>query len=601
MLMIMVLNSKKCSTMRKFITTMLIAAAAFTACVQNDEVVVPNNDKVSFNIAFNSPQTRTVLVEEDGKFHAEWKAGDVFEIFQIVDVAYLASSKERKYHSSKSAISADGISATEAIEFDAYTANTYRYLFTTTDATCNNAATYIALVLPATQAPSAMNTFDGASDMIVSKTVDRTSQPSNETITFDNYRISAIAKVTIKNLALAAGDEVKSVKFVRETEGKYLAGKLTSFTWDNINAGTPFAGCSESDTSNAVTVTLPEAQTGDFSYYMNVWPVTLEAGEAYSVVVTTKNDSYIKTGTIPANKPLSFTMGDITTLTVNMAGVVAESLKNPAVEMPDYVTVAGIKWAMGNLEYEKDGATDEGFAAGWRIAPSQEHHFNMDVTGTANLTDYNKVAHFNFGGIADYASLKADSAVQIEGSSALDFSGKMFTDATCTTPTTSWAEAKYGDIAYWASQGQYRMPKATEFDTLFANAKYTIATYNNITGVYFCDPETGENPGLVEGETKDLTVDDLKKGLFLPCTGRAYNNTEYKIYKVGTQAIYRTSTVDAHSQDGNGYGTIYYVYKEGEIETQAFFNDGLRPSGNNAGTYNYGSMARYSIRPIYNK
>ncbi len=581
--------------MRKFITTILITAATLTACVQNDEVVVPNNDKVSFNIAFNSPQTRTVLVEKDGKFHAEWKAGDVFEIFQIVDVSYKAGSNNRFYHSVISAISADGTSATEAIEFDAYTANTYRYLFTTTDATCNNVAKYIALVLPAAQAPSAMNTFDGASDMIVSKTVDRTSQPSNETITFDNYRISAIAKVTVKNLALAAGDEVKSVKFVRETEGKYLAGKLTSFTWDNINAGTPFAGSSESETSNAVTVTLPEAQTGDFSYYMNVWPVTLEAGEAYSVVVTTKNDLYIKTGTIPANKPLSFTMGDITTLTVNMDGVVAESLKNPAVEMPEYVTIAGIKWAMGNLEYELNGTTDEGFAAGWRIAPSQEHHFYMDVYGDLkNLTNYNKVAHFNFGGIEDYASIDATKAVQIEGTPAFDFSGKMYSDSACTAETTDFAAAKYGDIAYWASNGQYRMPTAAEFDTLFAKTKYTIATYNNITGVYFCDPETGENPGLVEGDPKELTVDELKKGLFLPCTGRGYNNTEYNIYKIGAQAIYRTSTVDVNSKYGNGYGTIYYVNKDGN----AYFDSGIRSSGNNKGTYNLGSMARFSIRPV---
>lgn len=618
MLMIMNSNSKKCSTMRKFITTMLIAAAAFTACVQNDEVVVPNNnDKITFTATVTAPETRTVLVQDDADtYHAEWQNNDVIEVFEITDVK---QSGDNKYQSNVTKVVVDGTNSTANVELNVFdTATSYYYVLTTTNASMNKGGNYVGLTLPAAQAPAAMNTFDGASDMIVSKRVQRTSQPAaGETISFDNIRISAIVKVTIKNLALAAGDKVESVTF---SCNKEIAGKFTKIYLDEIENGTPFAKSSGDGTYGDVTVTLPEAQSGDFSYYMNVWPATLEAGEEYSVVVTTKNDSYIKTGTISADKPLSFTMGEITTLTVNMSGVVAESVKNPAVEMPAYIEVADIKWATGNLEYEVDGTTDDGFITDWCIAPSQEHHFNMNTTGTANLTNYNKVAHFNFGGIPfgeeiNPFSTSSNSALHIAGptgeDSAFDFSGKIFTDAACTEPATGWADAKYGDIAYWASKGQYRMPTSAEFASLFSKCCYQLVKYNDILGLYFWDPkDDGENPGLVVAtETKDLSDTEITTGLFLPCTGRAYNNTEYKIYKVDNQAIYRTSTVASHSTsdstDKGGYGVLYRIVYDGVIPADtvadAFLDNGVRSSGTNKGLYNHGSTARYAIRPVYNK
>ena len=72
--------------MRKFITTMLIAAAAFTACVQNDEVVVPNNnDKITFTATVTAPETRTLLVQDDADtYHAEWAEGDAINIYEAV-------------------------------------------------------------------------------------------------------------------------------------------------------------------------------------------------------------------------------------------------------------------------------------------------------------------------------------------------------------------------------------------------------------------------------------------------------------------------------------------------------------------------------------
>ena len=76
--MIMVLNSKTITAMRKFITSILIAAAAMTACVQNDDFVVNNtNDTITLTAHVTAPEARTVLVDDgDEAYHAEWAEGD---------------------------------------------------------------------------------------------------------------------------------------------------------------------------------------------------------------------------------------------------------------------------------------------------------------------------------------------------------------------------------------------------------------------------------------------------------------------------------------------------------------------------------------------
>ena len=59
----MVLNSKTITAMRKFITSILIAAAAMTACVQNDDFVVNNaNDTITLTAQVSAPEARTTLI-----------------------------------------------------------------------------------------------------------------------------------------------------------------------------------------------------------------------------------------------------------------------------------------------------------------------------------------------------------------------------------------------------------------------------------------------------------------------------------------------------------------------------------------------------------
>ncbi|MBQ9137193.1 MAG: hypothetical protein IJX65_00980 [Alistipes sp.] len=577
--------------MKKIITTILIAAAAFTACVQNDEVVVNNNGKVSFTASFDAPQTRTVLVNESGKFHAEWEEGDYIELFEVTKSGTTTAKANNPFVT----LTAGGPTASVEFTLDAKTADEFTYIVSHNNASMNGAGTFMAFTLPAAQAPKALNTFDAAADLLISKGVVVAAQPTTG-LTFELQRVTAIGEVTVKNLALAADDKVVSVAF---TCSEDIAGKRTKMMVTDIAAGNdPLTQATVDGGAKGVTVTLPEAQTGDFTYYMNVWPATLAAGSEYTVVVTTEKDQYIKTGTLAA--ALAFTSGNITAFTVNMSGVKGES--EGAVDAPKYVEVAGIKWATGNLQYQVAGTADEGFATGWRIAPAQWHYFKYQTSGDIQdtITEWSSEDYFNWGGIEN--PLTRDAAYSIlaayDANNILDISAKMYTDQACTTETTDYAAAKYGDIAYWASNGQYRMPTGAEMDKLVTEcdvkfAKYTTIDGATINGYYITDPAEGATPVVDIATQIDITDEDLAKGLFLPRAGRRYDvtsthtNAEYNIYKLGAQCWMRTSTIDAHSTTTTGYGVIGIFHNVADIANFHKYNKA------------YGATGRYTIRPVY--
>lgn len=583
--MIMVTNYKMCSAMKKFITSMLIAAAALTACSKGEDIIINNSsDKVSFSATVEAPQSRSVLVEDAGKYHAEWVAGDYLELFEIT----ITGGTKAKANNVNTTLTEGGKTAKVSFELSAKTADSFAYILTHNDASINKVATYLAFTVPNNQAPTAMNTYDPTADLIISKGVSLATQPT-ETINFEMARMTALAKVSIKNLALAAGDAVKSVNFVCS---KNISGKMTNILTDDIIAGNyALAGMKDSSpVYNNVTVTLPEAQTGDFSYYMSVWPTTIDAGEKVTVTaVTEKGGIFSKEITLP--KVMELVSGDILAFTVNMAGIKdANATPEQPVEQPKYVTVAGIKWATGNLEYEKDTEAGEGFAAGWRIAKNQASYQNDSTTAR---TDYNQSDLFNFGGIEDPFSPLATASVVAE--IGTDISGKLYTDQACTTATTDFAAAKYGDIAYWASNGQYRMPTEAEIATLLASASAIKATYTlagkTITGVYFFNPAEGTTPTIDTATAQAITDEDLAVGIFLPFAGRGYNAeaTQYGIYNTGSQGIYRASVVN--TGDGANqpcYGVVFAASNVGTSKVAL-------PYWNKA----FDAKGRYAIRPIY--
>ena len=579
----MVLNSKTITAMRKFITSILIAAAAMTACVQNDDFVVNNtNDTITLTAQVSAPEARTTLIGGgNNAYTAEWNAGDELNIFEITVTGETLAKTQDKVITAKE----DGATTTFDVVLDAKTADSFIYLLTTTNASMNGVGTYLGLTLPATQTPAAMDTFDGASDIIVSKRVATTAQPTG--INFNTTRISAIAKVSIKNLALTEGDEVVSVTF---DCANYIAGKQTKIYLDDIESGEPFKRSAfDEGKSKKITVTLPEAQTKDFTYYMNLWPTTLEAGTTYIVTVTTKDGKFVKSGTIPAEKPLVFTPGNMTAITVDMSTTAQD-----IVAASDYVTVAGIKWATGNLWYDVNGVTESGFVSGWSIAPNQYYCIDNSQDG------YTVRDVFNFGGITDPFS-NLGFATADEGAV---ISGMMFEDADCTLDTENLGDAKYGDIAFYASKGQYRMPTADEFETLIDNANSVLAQFNGVHGVYFWDPtDDAGRTSTASGSSNEiiLTKEQLNNGVFFPAVGRGFNtDNNYAINGAGSTFMYRAGEMEVSENWGTNPGESYY----GVVAD-------LKRSGVNRATATaaqrdihywnkaIGAKARLPIRPVY--
>ena len=240
----------------------------------------------------------------------------------------------------------------------------------------------------------------------------------------------------------------------------------------------------------------------------------------------------------------------------------------------DYVKVCGIKWAKGNLQcYEDNG--DAGFQDGWRIAPAQWHHFKYDLkeyTIGKNTYTYDdtkatemqyeqsstQFEHFNFGALARNSRFYSSPGTNyMVPGRELDISGKIYTDSAGNTEATgddrfvdsgtftSNNSAIWGDLAFWASKGKFRMPTKDEISVLYSSSKvyrqfghYKVGDVK-VWGVLFTSSlgEQGSNTNDVE-----LTDADIESGLFLPKAGRRQVADSKTVITMRTQGLYRSST-----------------------------------------------------------
>ena len=279
---------------------------ACVACSESSESIDTIAGKAVFRLETAVPDARTELTTaENGRYKAIWKAGDSYAVVQVTDESVALST---------GTVDEDAPSISAIAMFDQVAASSYRYIFASPTVVASADGSSVELSMADSQAPATMDTFDGSTDLILSDVVERTSQPNGVSVPFNAQRISAIGKMTIKNLPLAEGETATSVTFATT---KPIAGKLSIMVSD-IAAGTPLQNSAVSEPSAAVTVTLPRAQSGDFTAYFSCLPTILSAGEEYSVTVNTTNSSYTKQGQVPSD--MSFTSGRMTSFAVNMSG-----------------------------------------------------------------------------------------------------------------------------------------------------------------------------------------------------------------------------------------------------------------------------------------
>ena len=277
--------------MKKFFRSLMLVALSamgFVAC-QNEfaepNVNVPASDDVVVSFVSEEPTTRTsVDTSDDAAPKFSWNDSESFAVLEQTDALAVGSNVAFEKVDGKAKISA-AFAAKEGKE-------AYNYV------TIHPAEGYVAaesidaatLSLPDTQS-MAYASYDPCADLMVSRVVTTAKQPT-EAQQVQFTRVAAVVKMTLKNLALDADDQVEKVVFT--AEGKSLAGTITA----NLNAPHEFT---VAEGVSSVTI----ATTSDDDIYFTVLPTALEAGDKYTVSVFTNKKIFIKSGTIADAQPLN--------------------------------------------------------------------------------------------------------------------------------------------------------------------------------------------------------------------------------------------------------------------------------------------------------
>ena len=226
----------------------------------------------------------------------------------------------------------------------------------------------------------------------------------------------------------------------------------------------------------------------------------------------------------------------------------------------DYVKVCGIKWAKGNLVYDKNNAyhstksgVDDNFQTGWGLHDEQYKFINYNKgKGATYDNNDNWFDHFNYGGIGRNAKfwsgsmLPSQAEYLISGKVWKGFetsdlgrdpnaAGTKLVELTGDDRFTAPDDAHYvkinneqlcGDVAFWASKGKYRLPQKSEFQIIshFTTGKaaiqYGYYKEGDVTvyGILYTTP-LGTRPAANKTDV-EFDSADLECGLFIPKAGR---------------------------------------------------------------------------------
>jgi putative lipoprotein len=274
---------------------------------------------------------------------------------------------------------------------------------------------------------------------------------------------------------------------------------------------------------------------------------------------------------------------------------------------PPYIEIGDVKWGKYNLQYST-GTKVNGWVDGYHLAKNPWDYYTTDDIKTPlvgdrapmkpNPFDPNNVQfdHFRWGDIEKAYDYRYAAKTHYWDTTN-DISGGVKSDK------------EYGDLATYASNGKWRLPKAQEFDKLMSNTAEYIGYYvndegNTIYGVLFDQnvPQNLKNKvvdknnvvisssnqaapkSIDKNRLRKFEKSDFESALFFPMAGvyDDYNN----LMKVGTGAGYWTSTSFSST---NAKAFMPQVFNNGSL-TQVFggLTNTRLPKSN-----------MYSIRPIY--
>ena len=268
---------------------------------------------------------------------------------------------------------------------------------------------------------------------------------------------------------------------------------------------------------------------------------------------------------------------------------------------PPYVEVAGVKWGKYNLQYTP-GSNADGWTGGYHLAANPWDYYYSDgslpvlSTGSDAETDAIKSDHFRWGDISKAHNYGYDAKLHYDKTVG-DIKGHI---------TNS---NEFGDLPYYASQQNWRLPSPEDFEDLMKNTTEYVGYYNDgtkkIYGALFVPDgvahgwvvnknnskhkRSNQTGTIPENQLREFTKEFINKGVFFPAAGSYtdYSNGAPIMYTAGRQGLYWTSKSVSTT---NAYSFTFYLTSGSfNLPTVGNSNAGNRPK----------KFEMYSIRPIY--
>ena len=268
---------------------------------------------------------------------------------------------------------------------------------------------------------------------------------------------------------------------------------------------------------------------------------------------------------------------------------------------PPYIEIGDVKWGKYNLQYTP-GSNADGWTGGYHLAANPWDYYYSDghlpalSTGSAAETDGIKSDHFRWGDISKAHNYGYDAKMHYDGTVG-DIKGQI------TTPN------ELGDLPYYASQQNWRLPSPEDFEDLMKNTTEYVGYYidgtNKIYGALFVPDgvahgwvvkknnskhmRSNQTGTIPENQLREFTKEFINKGVFFPAAGSYtdYSNGAPIMYTAGRQGLYWTSKSESAT---NAYSFTFYL-------TSGSFN--LPTVGNGNAGNRPRKFEMYSIRPIY--
>ena len=281
-------------------------------------------------------------------------------------------------------------------------------------------------------------------------------------------------------------------------------------------------------------------------------------------------------------------------------------------ENTPWVDINGTRWARYNLQYDPS-VNNADWEAGYQLAKNPWDYFytesyplypeGSELPG--NFTT-SKFDHFRWGDIVNahnYSYSAHESYDKTMGNIQGQISGNK----------------EFGDLAFYASKGKWRLPTRTDFENLMLNSAQYIGYYNDgtndIIGVLFVPTNDTHLKGKVidknnqvikasntsggvpvrkytdsQTRLRQFTIEEINKGIFFPFAGiyNNYNDGSPKLSQPGNQAAYWTAEGNSRN---NAQATAFtgYYRRDGQF---------LCPTVSSEGNKKNTKRSMYSIRPI---